>query len=57
MSTQILKDRSGNMIGKIVKVGSRYFIYDVRGNSLGHYDPSINVTFIQVVTELGKGIY
>ena len=55
MSTQILRDRSGNMLGKIVKIGSRYFIYDVRGNSLGQYDPSINVTFDASGNRIGQG--
>jgi len=55
MATQILRDRSGNTIGKIIEFGNKLFIYDVKGNRLGQYDPKINVTFDASGNRIGVG--
>lgn len=35
---QVLKDRAGRVIGKIVDVGNRQYIVDVAGRRLGYFD-------------------
>lgn len=55
MSTQFLRDKSGNLIGKIMPFGSKFVIYDEKGNRLGHYDPQINSTFDASGNRVGQG--
>lgn len=55
MSTEILRDRSGNMIGKIMKLGSDLVLFNASGNRLGHYNPSINATFDASLNRVGQG--
>lgn len=38
---QVLKDRAGRVIGKIVDVGNRQYIVDVAGRRLGYFDGNI----------------
>lgn len=55
MADQFLRDRSGNMIGRITEFGGKLWIYDARGNRLGQYDPKINVTFDASGNRIGTG--
>ena len=55
MADQFVRDRSGNMIGKITEFGGKLWIYDARGNRLGQYDPKINVTFDASGNRIGTG--
>lgn len=55
MADQILRDRSGNMIGRITEWSGKYLLYDRSGNRLGQYDPKINATFDASGNRVGSG--
>ncbi len=55
METHILRDKSNNMLGKIIEMDGKLYIYDVSGNRLGQYDPKINVTFDSRGNRIGTG--
>ena len=55
MSMEFLRDRSGNMIGKIVKFGNHFILYSAGGNRLGHYDTGINTTYDASGNRVGQG--
>lgn len=55
MADQFLRDRSGNLTGKISEFGGKLWIFDVKGNRLGQYNPDINVTFDASRNRIGSG--
>lgn len=55
MATQFLRDRSGNLLGKIEEFGGKFWIFDSHGSRLGQYDPKINVTFDASGNRVGTG--
>lgn len=55
MADQFLRDRRGNLLGRITFFGGKYFIYDARGNRKGQYDPKINATFDASGNRVGMG--
>lgn len=55
MADQLLRDRSGNLRGKISEFGGKLWIFDSKGNRLGQYDPNINATFDAIGNRIGSG--
>lgn len=52
---EILRDRSGNMIGKIIKIGHQFVLFTPGGERLGQYDPRLNATFDASNNRVGQG--
>ena len=55
MSTEILKDRMGNVLGEIKQQGSDLVITDKYGNVKGTYNPSSNTTYDTNGSTMGSG--
>jgi len=55
MSTEILKDRMGNVLGEIKQQGSDLVITDKYGNVKGTYNPGSNITYDTNGSTMGSG--
>lgn len=55
MSMEILRDRSGSVIGRIIKMGNQFVLYTPGGERLGHYDPNMNATYDARSNRIGQG--
>ncbi len=55
MKEELLKDRSGKVIGKIKQQGKLLVIFNQSGTRLGEYDPRLNHTKDRSGKLIGKG--
>lgn len=55
MASQILKDKSGRVIGRIDEEGGKYVLKDRSGKRLGYYNPKTDKTFDKSGKSVGKG--
>jgi len=55
MSTEILRDRSGHLLGRIKEVNGEYELRDVNGKLLGWYNPKTNATRDRNGRLIGRG--
>lgn len=55
MTEQVLKDKNGHIIGKVVKRGNYYELQDKNGHTLGKYDPVNDRTIDKNGHTIGRG--
>ena len=53
--TQVLKDKSNRVIGRIKSQGGRLVIFDAANRKLGSYNPKTDITYDKSNRKVGTG--